>query len=149
MCNQGRTCMERSQHLHNTERMRKLKILRQKIVAPKKNKMNAGNLGFSQNMGMSELCFTSVRLILVQNLSRFNGLSLKQFISLVAYSWEYYNFIKTVVVYLKFYNTIQRQLQDNDTCISQIYVSNPETFYIIWSESKVYHSTVHPSSSYL
>lgn len=72
--------MERSQHLHNTERMRKLKILRQKIVAPKKNKMNAGNLG------LSELCFTSVRLILVQNLSRFNGLSLKQFISLVAYS---------------------------------------------------------------
>lgn len=43
--------MERSQHLHNTERMRKLKILRQKIVAPKKNKMNAGNLGFSQNDG--------------------------------------------------------------------------------------------------
>lgn len=51
MCNQGRTCMERSQHLHNTERMRKLKILRQKIVAPKKNKMNAGNLGFSQKDG--------------------------------------------------------------------------------------------------
>lgn len=43
--------MERSQHLQNTERMRKLKILRPKIVAPKKNKMNAGYLGFSQNDG--------------------------------------------------------------------------------------------------
>lgn len=145
MCNQGRTCMERSQHLHNTERMRKLK----KLLLQRRIKWTLEIWGFLKMMGMSELCFTSVRLILVQNLSRFNGLSLKQFISLVAYSWEYYYFIKTVVVYLKLYNTIQRQLQDNDTCISQIYVSNPETFHIIWSESKVYHSTVHPSSSYL
>lgn len=145
MCNQGRTCMERSQHLHNTERMRKLK----KLLLQRRIKWTLEIWDFLKMMGMSELCFTSVRLILVQNLSRFNGLSLKQFISLVAYSWEYYNFIKTVVVYLKFYNTIQRHLQDNDTCISQIYVSNPETFHIIWSESKVYHSTVHPSSSYL
>lgn len=144
MCNQGRTCMERSQHLHNTERMRKLKklLLQRRII------WTLEIWDFLKMMGMPELCFTSVRLILVQNLSRFNGLSLKQFISLVAYSWEYYYFIKTVVVYLKFYNTIQRQLQDNDICISQIYVSNPETFHII-SESKVYHSTVHPSSSYL
>lgn len=145
MCNQGRTCMERSQHLHNTERMRKLK----KLLLQRRIKWTLEIWDFLKMMGMSELCFTSVRLILVQNLSRFNGLSLKQFISLVAYSWEYYNFIKTVVVYLKFYNTIQRQRQDNDTCISQFYVSNPETFHIIWSESKVYHSTVHPSSSYL
>lgn len=145
MCNQGRTCMERSQHLHNTERMRKLK----KLLLQRRIKWTLEIWDFLKMMGMSELCFTSVRLILVQNLSRFNGLSLKQFISLVAYSWEYYYFIKTVVVYLKLYNTIQRQLQDNDTCISQIYVSNPETFHIIWSESKVYHSTVHPSSSYL
>lgn len=144
MCNQGRTCMERSQHLHNTERMRKLK----KLLLQRRIKWTLEIWDFLKMMGKSELCFTSVRLILVQNLSRFNGLSLKQFISLVAYSWEYYNFIKTEVVYLKFYNTIQRQLQDNDTCISQIYVSNPETFHII-SESKVYHSTVHPSSSYL
>lgn len=144
MCNQGRTCMERSQHLHNTERMRKLK----KLLLQRRIKWTLEIWDFLKMMGMSELCLTSVRLILVQNLSRFNGLSLKQFISLVAYSWEYYNFIKTVVVYLKFCNTIQRQLQDNDTCISQIYVSNPETFHII-SESKVYHSTVHPSSSYL
>lgn len=129
MCNEVRTCMKRSKHLpvHKTDYWvnKKMKILRQKIVALKKNKMNAGNLGFFKEweyknfvLQVWDLFWFKTFLDIMNNLS-------SNYLSLVAYSGN--SRIMTHVYLIFVFHPEPFHLSRNPMCIIQLFIFSPAT----------------------
>lgn len=97
-----------------------MKILRQKIVALKKNKMNAGNLGFSKEweyknfvLQVGDLFWFKTFLDIMNNLS-------SNYLSLVAYSGN--SRIMTHVYLIFVFHPEPFHLSRNPMCIIQLFI---------------------------